>query len=82
MLQDAGFEGTIRFEEVATNDISKNDKVDKAAPSANSTINKNGEVLLRVYKFELLPSSKPSDSEDSDRNRPLIPPIPQLPLPR
>ena len=56
-LTDAGFEGTIRTEEVTTLDLSKVDHVEKAEPSAGSKLNKDGEVTLRVYRLGVAPES-------------------------
>ena len=56
-LSDAGFEGTIRTEEVTTLDLSKVDHVEKAEPSAGSKLNKDGEVTLRVYRLGVAPES-------------------------
>ncbi|OFJ55870.1 MULTISPECIES: Stk1 family PASTA domain-containing Ser/Thr kinase [unclassified Corynebacterium] len=56
-LTDAGFEGTIRTEEVTTLDLSKVDHVEKANPSAGSKLNKDGEVTLRVYRLGVAPES-------------------------
>lgn len=56
-LTDAGFEGTIRTEEVTTLDLSKVDHVEKAEPSADSKLNKDGEVTLHVYRLGVAPES-------------------------
>ncbi|WP_049190707.1 Stk1 family PASTA domain-containing Ser/Thr kinase [Corynebacterium sp. 212_CJEI] len=56
-LTDAGFEGTIRTEEVTTLDLSKVDHVEKANPSAGSKLNKDGEVTLRAYRLGVAPES-------------------------
>lgn len=65
-LADAGFEGTIRTEEVTTLDLSKVDHVEKANPSAGSKLNKDGEVTLRVYRLGVAPEG----SEDEPAPEP------------
>ncbi|MDO5030267.1 MAG: Stk1 family PASTA domain-containing Ser/Thr kinase [Corynebacterium sp.] len=58
-LADAGFSGTINIEDVTTLDLAKVDKVEKASPSSGSSIDKNGEVTLRVYRLGVTPEEKP-----------------------
>lgn len=54
-LTDDGFSGTIIIEDVTTLDLAKVDNVEKASPSSGSSIDKNGEVTLRVYRLGVTP---------------------------
>lgn len=72
-LADAGFSGTINIEDVTTLDLAKVDKVEKASPSPGSSIDKNGEVTLRVYRLGVTPEDNPPPNPPGLRLPDLLP---------
>ena len=77
-LRSAGFTGTIRVEETTTLDPTRLNRVDQVSPTPNSNLNKDGEVVFRVYRLgvpsggdsvpgDLVPGDNPLPNRESSR---------------